>query len=119
VKHELQAKAYLRYGDDFIIVENDFEKLKLFRIKTTDFLKNELNLTVNPKSDKILKPAHGLKFLGIRFWPSGRTLNKRSLKRATERLNCSNISSYSGLIKQHCSKKFQKHFDWMTCGEIL
>lgn len=119
MKHKLQAKAYLRYGDDFIIVETDPEKLKFSRTKTIDFLKNELKLTVNPKSDKILKQTHGLKFLGIKFWFSGRTLNKRSLKRATERLNPSNISSYSGLIKKHCNKKHQKYFDWIVYEKIF
>ncbi|MCK9186314.1 RNA-directed DNA polymerase [Candidatus Gracilibacteria bacterium] len=118
VKHELRAKAYVRYGDDFILVENDAEKLKIFRTKTIDFLKNNLKLKINPKSDKIIKPAHGLKFLGVKIWPSGRTLNKRSLSRATQRLNHSNISSYSGLIKRHCNKKYQKYFDWVVLEKL-
>lgn len=126
VKHELRAKAYLRYGDDFIIVENNFGKLQFFRTQTTDFLKNKLKLTINSKSDsvaslvdKILKPYRGLKFLGIKFWPSGRTLSKRSLIRASERLNSSNLSSYSGLIKAHCNKKKQKHFSWLVYEKLI
>ncbi|MFA6305585.1 MAG: RNA-directed DNA polymerase [Candidatus Gracilibacteria bacterium] len=118
IKHTLRAKAYVRYGDDFILVEKTQEKLKLFRIKTIDFLENNLKLTINPKSDKIIKPAHGLKFLGVKIWPSGRTLNERSLKRATQRLNPSNISSYSGLIKKHCNKKYQKYFDWIVLEKL-
>ena len=119
VKHKLGAKAYLRYGDDFIIVENDLEKLKLFRTQTIDFLNNKLKLVVNPKSDKILKPSQGLHFLGIKFWSSDRTLNKRSLKRATEKLNYNNVSSYRGLIKKHCNKKYQKYFDWVVYEKIF
>lgn len=119
VKHDLHAKAYLRYGDDFIIVEKDLEKLKLFRTLTIDFLSKKLKLTVNSKSDKILKPSHGLKFLGIKFWSSGRTLNKRSLSRAQERLNPGNISSYSGLIKSHCNKKRQKYFSWLHFEKLI
>ena len=118
VKHELRAKAYLRYGDDFIIVENDLEKLQFFRTQTINFLNNTLNLTVNPKSDKILKPSQGLKFLGIKFWPSERNLNKRSLARVHERLNSANLSSYSGLIKSHCNKKKQKYFNWMVLEKL-
>jgi len=118
IKHTLKPKAYLRYGDDFVLIENDFEKLKFFREKTIDFLKNELKLTVNPKSDRILKPNHGLKFLGIKFWPSGRALNKRSMERATKRLNCGNVSSYSGLMKQHCNKKYQKYFNWVVYEKL-
>ena len=119
VKHKLGAKVYLRYGDDFIIVENDLEKLKLFRARTVDFLSSELKLTVNPKSDKILKPSQGLRFLGIKFWSYGRNLNKRSFMRAQTRLNSSNLSSYSGLIKQHCNKKAEKYFSWLVYEKLL
>ena len=119
VKHKLGAKAYLRYGDDFIIVENSFEKLEFFRLETTDFLKNTLGLSVNPKSDKILKSTHGLKFLGIKFWSSGRTLNERSLFRAKNRLNQRNISSYSALISKHCGKRDLKYFNWLVYEKIV
>ena len=118
VKHDLGAKSYLRYGDDFIIVENDLEKLKFFRTQVTNFLHQKLKLTVNPKSDKILKPSQGLHFLGIKFWPSGRNLNTRSLMRARTRLNSSNLSSYSGLIKTHCNKKKQKYLSWHVLEKI-
>lgn len=119
VKHELRADAYLRYGDDFIIVENDIEKLQSFRTKVTNFLWNELKLTVNPKSDKILKPSNGLKFLGIKFWPSDRNLNKRSLARARTRLNSGNLSSYSGLVGAHCNKKKQKYLSWLVYEKLI
>lgn len=119
VKHDLGAKAYLRYGDDFIIVEKDLEKLKFFRTQVINLLLNQLKLTINPKSDKILKPSQSLYFLGIKFWPSGRNLNKRSLTRAHARLNLGNLSSYSGLVKTHCNKKKRKHFDWILLDKLI
>lgn len=119
VKHRLKAKKYLRYGDDFIIVEHDVEKLKSFRIQTTNFLNRELKLQVNPKSDKIMKAKHGLKFLGIRFWPSGRTLIKRNRQRIQQRLNLRNISSYSGLVKKHGNAKQVKRFNWLVFENLL
>ncbi|MCK9185857.1 reverse transcriptase/maturase family protein [Candidatus Gracilibacteria bacterium] len=112
VKHIMKPKEYLRYGDDFILVEKTKEKLNFFRTEIINFLKNELKLTVNTKSDKIIKPSHTLKFLGINLLPAGRILNKRSLSRATQKLNPSNISSYSGLIKKHCDEEYKKYFDW-------
>lgn len=119
VKHTLKVKPYLRYGDDFIIIEPDLEKLNLFRSQITDFLKTELNLAVNPKSDKIIKFRHGLKYLGMQMWPSGRTLNKRNLARVKERLKPNNVSSYCGLVKQHGNKKQIKRFDWLIYGNLL
>lgn len=119
VKHELCAKAYLRYGDDFIIVENNLEKLKFFRVKIIIFLQNQLKLVINPKSDRILKPFQGLRFLGIKFWHSGRNLSKRNLDRTNKRLNHRNLSSYSGLIKQHCNKKKQRYFTWIVHEKLI
>ncbi|MCC7197406.1 RNA-directed DNA polymerase [Candidatus Peregrinibacteria bacterium] len=119
VKHTLKVKAYLRYGDDFILLENDLGKLKLFRAQTVDFLRNELKLQVNPKSDRIIKPAHGLKFLGIKFWPSGRNLTKRNLRRIQSRLNTKNISSYSGLMKKHGNSKQVKRFNWLVYEKLF
>ena len=119
VKHTLKARDYLRYGDDFIVVENDPEKLKHFRTVTTRFLADELKLQVNPKSDKIMKVSDGLKFLGVKLWSSGRTLNRRNLARVNKRLTTNNISSYSGLIMKHGNAKQVKCFNWLVCEKIM
>lgn len=119
VKHSLKVKAYLRYGDDFILLENNLEKLQFYRSETVSFLKNKLKLEINPKSDRVMKSHHGLKFLGIKFWPSGRTLTKRNLSRTKEKLTSVNISSYSGLIKQHGNKKQMKLFNWVVYEKLL
>ncbi len=119
VKHQLKPHAYIRYGDDFLVIEPDLKKLKSFRTQTINFLKNELKLTVNPKCDKILKPHQGLKYLGVKLWPYGRTLTKRNLSRTKERLQASNVSSYSGLTKKHGNKKQIKHFNWLVYQKLL
>jgi len=119
VKHQLKPKAYVRYGDDFILIETDAEKLLSFRAKVTSFLNTELKLKVNPKSDKIMKVHNGLKLLGVQFWSSGRTLNKRNLSRTKEKLASSNVSSYSGLIKKHGNKKQIKHFNWLVYEKFI
>ena len=119
VKHTLKVKAYLRYGDDFIVLENNLERLKSFRFQTVNFLNNELKLQINPKCDRINKPGHGLKYLGVKFWPSEITLNKRNVARIKERLATNNISSYSGLIKQHGNAKLTKEFNWLVYEKLI
>lgn len=118
-KHTLKIKAYLRYGDDFIFIEADVEKLKLFRAQTIGFLQNELKLRVNPKCDKIIKPGYGLKFLGIKFWPSGRTLTRRNMLRTTGKLASNNVASYNALIRKHGNNKQLKRFNWQVCEKLL
>lgn len=119
VKNRLKPKAYLRYGDDFIIVESDPKKLNIFRTEVAKFLETKLKLRINPKSDKVIKANNGLKFLGIKFWPTGRTLNNRSLMRTTEKLAPNNTSSYNGLIAKHGSRKRVKRFSWIIYGKLL
>lgn len=103
----------MRYGDDFVIIEPDAERLRFFRMQTVNFLKTILKLEVNPKSDRIVKSRHGLKYLGVKIWPDGCTLTRRNLVRIKERLNFRNVSSYGGLIKQHGNYKQMKKFNWM------
>lgn len=119
VKHTLKVEAYLRYGDDFIVIEDDLERLRIVRDTAVRFLADELKLQVNPKSDRIMKATYGLKFLGVKLWSSGRTLNRRNLTRVNERLGLCNISSYSGLIWVHGNMKQVKHFNWMVFEKVV
>ncbi|MFH0838487.1 MAG: RNA-directed DNA polymerase, partial [Patescibacteria group bacterium] len=88
VKHELNVKYYLRYGDDFILVHQNLEKLKGLRLSIMRFLKDELRRKLHPKNDKILKAQHGLKFLGVVIWPSSRKLNRRMEDRKNKPAVC-------------------------------
>jgi RNA-directed DNA polymerase len=112
VKHTLQPKAYLRYGDDFLLFEIDFEKLEDMKKATTRFLTTELKLTLHSKNNVLVKANHGLKFLGLELWSTGRRLSKRNNARIATRLNLKNIPSYHGVIAKHGGPKLQKWFDW-------
>ena len=112
VKHEVKAKAYLRYGDDFIIIDGDREKLLEMRKRVQEFLKGQLMLDLNPKNDLVLKITDGLKFLGVVLYAPGCRLNDRSRKRVFERLNDRNAGSYWGMVKQYEKKKYLKRFQW-------
>lgn len=119
VTHQLKPKSYLRYGDDFILVEPDLSKLRAFRDTVRQFLEDQLKLSLNPKHDRIIKAKAGLKFLGVIIWPKGRALNKRSLTRAHNRLNPGNLPGYSGLVKKHAGIKHTSHFNWLISEKIL
>lgn len=118
VKHDLKGKAYLRYGDDFIVLENDLERLRRVRLTVSSFLTDKLILQVNSKSDRIMKMSEGLKFLGVKLWPSGRTLNKRNLNRIKTRLKVNNISCYSGIMNEHGNSRRISEFNWLVLQKI-
>jgi len=119
VKHELKVKVYLRYGDDFVIVGRNLERLKEVRFAVSCFLVDEMKLQVNTKSDRIMKVTHGLWFLGVKLWPFSRSLNSRNQRRIVERLQAKNISSYSGIVKKHGDSRKVREFNWLVIEKIL
>lgn len=113
VKHTIKPQAYLRYGDDFIIIEADRNQLISNKLIITKFIEAKLKLEINPKNDIIVKARSGLHFLGVEIFPKGRRLKKRNWQRAEERLNVQNVASYKGLIDKHSNKKSKKYFNWV------
>lgn len=111
VRHHLKPKAYLRYGDDFIIFESDLDKLKQVREDIIEFTANMLKLRINSKNDALFKARHGVNFLGVRIFPQSRKLSQRNIKRIDSRVCLNNLSSYWGLIKQHQPWQL-KEFNW-------
>jgi len=114
VKHTLQPKAYLRYGDDFLLFEMDLGKLEDMKKATTTFLAAELKLTLHSRNNVLVKASQGLKFLGVELWSSGRRLSKRNKVRIVDRLNLKNVPSYHGVIAKHGGPKLQKWLDWQV-----
>ncbi|MFH0820769.1 MAG: RNA-directed DNA polymerase [Candidatus Peregrinibacteria bacterium] len=112
IKHELKIKNYLRYGDDFILIEPDLQKLKEARTRVIHFLGVTLKLGLNSKHDRILKPKHGLKFLGVMIYHKGIRLTERNRLRVKRRLNLKNAASYFGLLKRHENPKKTREFFW-------
>jgi RNA-directed DNA polymerase len=112
VKYDLKPQAYLRYGDDFILFEADEKKLENIKAITTEFLSEELKLTLHSKNNLIVKARHGLKFLGVQLWSSGRRLSKRNRGRILERLGLRNVASYNGVLEKHAGRRLKEDFDW-------
>lgn len=112
VKLELQPVGYVRYGDDFILIEHDRQKLSDFRVRIKQFLPYELDLSLHVNVDKIIKPKHSLKFLGVVVWPTERKLNKRNRHRAINNVNLNNYSSYYGLVHKHENENARNMYDW-------
>ncbi|MDD5519040.1 MAG: reverse transcriptase domain-containing protein [Candidatus Omnitrophica bacterium] len=64
VKHNLKAKYYLRYVDDFVILHRDKEQLDAWRKEIGQLLKNRLNLSLHPGKQVIRPVSNGVDFLG-------------------------------------------------------
>ncbi|MBI2054225.1 MAG: hypothetical protein HYT36_02740 [Candidatus Staskawiczbacteria bacterium] len=113
VEISMWLEAYLRYGDDFIVISENLKKLKETRDTAIRFLEDNLLLKINSKSDIIVKAKWGLKFLGVKIYPGGRHLNNRNLQRIHDRISLKNVSSYAGLLKKHSNDRKVKYFNWL------
>ena len=84
VKHQLNAKYYLRYVDDFVILHDDCQNLEKHKEAINKFLIENLKIELHPHKSKIIKMDKGLNLLGFRVFYYHKLLRK-SNKRKFER----------------------------------
>ena len=86
VKHELKARYYARYTDDFIILGHNESGLleKLDRIKT--FLHDHLALELHPEKIIIRRYNQGIDFLGYVVFPHHQLVRAKTKRRIVKKL---------------------------------
>ena len=105
-KHQLGAKHYVRYVDDFVFLHESPQQLNEWREQVEAFLPS-LGARLNP-SKTILQPVdRGVDFVGHVIKPWRRTTRKRSLAQALRRTATApeeelreTANSYFGLFSQ-------------------
>ncbi|MBU4486545.1 MAG: reverse transcriptase/maturase family protein [Candidatus Delongbacteria bacterium] len=99
MKDELGFKYYVRYMDDFVVFDNQKEKLKALRPEIEEFLKSELCLDLKEKATYINKRMNGLSFLGMRVFPATVRINRINLKRSVKKMQMKAELYLEGKIK--------------------
>lgn len=103
VKRELKIKYYIRYADDFVILQNDKIELEKLLEKMKEFLKCKLKLVMHPDKVYIKTIASGVDFLGWVSFPKHRILRtstkKRMLKNLDKNPKEETKQSYLGMLK--------------------
>lgn len=88
IKEDLKCKYYVRYMDDFLILDTDKEKLKKYQSLIIEKI-NKLNLNINNKSN-LYKSSNGYTFLGYKYQVVNNRLkvlfNKKTYKRIKKKL---------------------------------
>lgn len=112
VKHTLRVKYYIRYADDFVILDTDKNYLVNLLSKIELFLNEKLKLTLHPNKVSIRTLASGIDFLGWVNFPEHRVLRTSTRRRMLKRLNQFQteemFSSCLGLIKHGNTLKLQE-----------
>lgn len=107
VKHQLRARHYVRYVDDFVLLHESPQQLNAWREQIEVFLAARLHARLNP-SKTILQPvARGIDFVGQVIKPHRRITRRRTVDNALraaahqpgDRLR-ETANSYFGLLRQ-------------------
>lgn len=102
VKHQLKAKYYIRYADDFVFVSGNKSWLESLIPKIAYYLLTKLRLTLHPDKVFIKTLASGVDFLGWVHFPDHRVLRttsrRRMINRIAEHPTNETIQSYLGLL---------------------
>ena len=85
VKHELKAKYYLRYVDDFVILHESKDMLRRYRCRIQEFL-SKIWLELHPQKCRIIPLSRGVDFLGYRIFYHHKLLRRKNLRKIWNRL---------------------------------
>jgi len=115
VRHTLKPQAYIRYGDDFLLFYPTSRQARQARENAKDFLKNNLDLRLNPKNDVIVPAGSGLKFLGHTITGEALAVDEYTTRRVLKRIDHHNASSYRAL---YLAKDVKDGLDWILLNEL-
>jgi hypothetical protein len=115
VRHVRKPAAYLRYGDDFIVLESSRPTCLDQRQAMQQFLTDELGLFLHPDNDIVVSGHEGLHFLGHWIYAKDIVIDTATKQRLLERLRLKNSASYQAL---HIPKMLRKQFPWVLHHEI-
>ena len=118
VKRELKVKYYIRYADDFVILQNNKMELENLLPKIAYFLNESLKLSLHPDKVFIKTFASGVDFLGWVHFPRHRVLRTSTKRKMFRNLQKNSkpesIRAYFGLISHGNSykltEKIQENF---------
>lgn len=85
-KHKLRAKYYVRYVDDFVILQNNEKILYEWKNEIDKFLREKLDIELHPEKSRIISLRKGTTLLGFRIFPYHRILKKNNAQRIWKRL---------------------------------
>lgn len=86
VKHELKAKHYVRYVDDFVILHRNKEVLRKYELRINQFLIERLQLELHREKTKIILLSQGINFLGFKIFYHHKNLQRKNKNKFKNKL---------------------------------
>ncbi len=112
IKHKLKIKYYLRYADDFVILDSDRKHLNTYIDSINGFVQNNLKLELHPGKIVVCRFKWGIDFCGYIVLPHyilPRTKTKiRILKKVSKiQINEQGLQSYLGYFSHANAYKIE------------
>ncbi len=98
VKHKLKARFYIRYVDDFVILNPSESLLEDYRRQISQFLNSNLHLNLHPFKVKIIDYNQGIDFLGMKIFPHHISLRKRNVVKLKNKMGDLSSKYFTGKI---------------------
>jgi RNA-directed DNA polymerase len=112
VKRELEAKYYIRYADDFVILNSNKRSLEKLLPQISLYLETRLRLSLHPGKVSLKTIYSGEDFLGWVHFPQHRVLRTSTKKRMFKRIRKNHtekvVASYMGLLSHGNGYKLKK-----------
>lgn len=86
VKHALKAKYYIRYVDDFVILDSSPAQLWEYQRRIGLFLQEQLTLRLHPDKSRIIPFQRGTEFLGLKIFPRHKRIKQKNLRKFYQKL---------------------------------
>ncbi|MEK0309242.1 reverse transcriptase domain-containing protein [Candidatus Phytoplasma citri] len=105
---------YIRYADDFIIgVKGEYDKAEEIKNRVTQWLEQDLKLTISKDKSKIVKANKGTRFLSymIKVNPTNKTRIRKSTRNS---LN----GSVQIQVPQAKAEEYGYEYNWLKRGKI-
>ena len=123
VKHQLKAKYYVRYADDFVLLSHDKTELQERLRYIVVFLREKLKLQLHPDKVSISTIASGVDFLGWVHFPDHRVLRTttkhRMFRVLADNPNPAQFVSYKGMLMHGNTHGLLKAAREMTRFDLL
>ena len=107
IKHQLRAKHYVRYVDDFVLLHESPQWLNNALEQITAFLPANLGIELNPRKTILQPIERGIDFVGHVILPWRRITRRKTFHQALLRIEQTHpddlfktANSYFGLLRQ-------------------
>lgn len=118
VKHTLKIRYYVRYVDDFIILNNSKSQLNVWKNQISIFLRENLKLELHPEKSKIIPLSKGIDFVGFRNFYRYKLIRKRTRKKMFQKINRFNKDELSCHNICEIFQGWQAHAKWSNSFKL-